>query len=172
MESKSEIFSKNIEYQLTFDEYLEGQRAYIKTSLFRYYIYWVFGILGITVGILGILVVPGMAASYIVILLGAYCVLSVTLFHRLRVTRLWKQEPNVSKQLSVEIAEDHLHFVSPHEDGRIKWSAFCHFMETKNLFMIFRQRNMFNAIPKRVFSNSGEVESFRNLLRRKITENK
>lgn len=119
-------------------------------------------------GIIGIIVAPGLAASYGAVLLGAYCVLSVTLFHRLRVARLWKKEPNINRPLSVDITEDALYVVSPHEDGRIKWSAFNRFIETKNLFMIFRQRNMFNAIPKRVFSNSDEVELFLNLLRKKI----
>ena len=150
------IFSKKVEHQLTFDEYLEGQRAYIKTSPFTYYIYWVLGLLGIFVGVIGIVVVPGVAASYIVVLLGTYVVLSVSFFYRLRVTRIWKKEPSINKSLTVEISEDGLHVVSSHEDGRIKWSAFTHFMETKSLFIIFRQRNMFNAIPKRVFSGSSE----------------
>lgn len=172
MENKTETFCKKVEYQLTFDEYLEAQRTYIKTSRFTYYSYWVFGILGIVVGIIGIVMVPLVAASYGAVLLGTLLVLSVTLFHHLRVARLWKKEQNISKPLSVDIAEDDLHIISPNEDGRIKWAAFNRFLETKNLFMIFRQRNMFNVIPKRIFKDLGEVELFRNLLRRKITEHK
>lgn len=168
MSRKTETFSKKIEYRLTFEEYIEAQRIYIKTSPYTYYGYWVLGILGIIVGIAGIVIVPAMIAGYCAVLLGAFLVLSVTLFHRLRVARLWKKEPNISKPLFVDISEDDLHIISAHEEGIIKWEAFNRFMETKKIFMIFRQRSMFNVIPKRVFGDLNEVEKFRKLLFKKI----
>ncbi len=171
-ESKPETFSRKVDYQLTFEEYLEAQRAYAKTSRFTYYSAWILGCLGIIVGTIGIIVLPGMKAGYGAVLLGVFLVLSVTILHRYTIARFWKREPNISNPLMVDITEDDLHIISPHEEGRVKWSAFSRFLETKSLFMLFRQRNTFNVIPKRIFRDANEIENFRNMLRRKITGNK
>ena len=100
--------------------------------------------------------------------LGALLLFIVTLLHSYRVARVWKKEPSVHDSLMVDIGEDELHIVSQHEDGRIKWSAFSRFLETKNLFLIFRQRNVFNVIPKRIFRDASEIENFRQLLKKKL----
>jgi len=165
----SDSFSKKVEYQLAFDEYLEAQCAYVKTSRFGYYGFWSLGILGITVGTVGIILLPGMKAGYGAFLLGAYFVLSVTLFHRYRVGRIWEKEPSIRDPLVAEITEADLYVISPHEDGRAKWSAFSRFLETERLFLLFRQRSTFNVIPKRVFRDASEIAIFRHLLERKIS---
>lgn len=172
MKSNAETFSKKVEYQLTFEEFLEAQRAYAKTSRFTYYSSWILGVLGITVGTIGIIILPGIGAGYWAVLLGAFFVLSVTVLHRYKIARFWKREPSISLPLVVDIAEDYLHVISPDEEGRAKWSAFSRFLETRRLFMLFRQRNTFNVVPKRVFSGREEMEQFRNLLGKKITKTK
>lgn len=162
-------FTAKLEYNITLADYIEANNVYIKTSKLKYHGYFVLGILAIVVGLLGIIIIPKYFASYLAILLGIYFFLSPTYLYQKRVKKIWERESSISEPLIVTLTDDEIIVKSPNEDGITKWKAFTHFVETKNLFLIFRQQNAFNVIPKRAFENHDLENNFRKLLQREFT---
>lgn len=161
-------FTAKLEHNITLDDYIEANKVYIRTSKFNYYGHWVLGILALIFGVIGVLINPNRIEGYGAILCGIYFVSAPTFLYRRRMEKKWKSEPSISEPLVVTITEDEIIVKSPYEEGITKWKAFTHYIETKNLFLIFRQQNVFNVVPKRAFENQDMENKFRNLLQKEF----
>lgn len=165
-------FTANLEYNITLDDYIEANYAYKKTSKLSNYGYLIFGILGVLFGLIGltgiILTNFHYIYSYCVFFLGLFLIMETTLLYRIKLKKIWKREPSIRKPLFVTISEDKLIFKSPNSQTINSWEVYTKFIETKNLFLIFQQRNTFSVIPKRAFENTNVANNFRNLLKKKL----
>lgn len=47
------------------------------------------------------------------------------------------------------------------------WNGFTRYSETKNLFLVYQSKQVFNIFPKRAFA-AGEADDFRKLLEQKL----
>lgn len=70
--------------------------------------------------------------------------------------------------MTVEVNEETIKMKNPVFNSSVKWQLYIKAVETKNLFMIYQTKRLFDMIPKRAFSSNEQVEEFRELVRTKI----
>ena len=56
----------------------------------------------------------------------------------------------------------------PNGSSDLKWAAFLSAKETRDLFLLYPQKNLAYIIPKRSFASGSEVQAFRELVRQEI----
>ena len=98
---------------------------------------------------------------------GLYCGFALSQYFR----KLYRNDPRYQQEIISDISEDEVHVVTPTADIRRKWTGIISFLESDSIFMLFYGEWSFSVIPKNAFA-PGEIDIFRNLLRRKILETK
>jgi hypothetical protein len=48
------------------------------------------------------------------------------------------------------------------------WSKFVYFVETKRLFLLYLSADVKGIVPKRVFKDSSQIDSFRGLVFKRV----
>lgn len=128
----------------------------------------------------GILILLG-AASWIVL---GNLPLSVALFvtgvavallsHPLRArgfrTR-WEREPLFRAEQTLSFDDQGIAFKIGHVESNLPWTYYENWMESPNGFLLIYGES-FNFFPKRTFADTHSIESFRQLLNKKITRSK
>ncbi len=66
-------------------------------------------------------------------------------------------------------SENGIDAVAPSSSGHTSWSNFYEVYETKHNFLLFISRNMMYTIPKRCFRDSEQINSFKDLLKSKLS---
>jgi hypothetical protein len=99
-------------------------------------------------------------------LMGAYFVYCGFALKRLFRQR-FRKDRRFQHDVTADISEEGVHVVTDFEDTHLKWSALLRFLESDRIFMFFHSELIFSVVPKRAFG-AGEIEPFRELLRRKI----
>jgi hypothetical protein len=92
-----------------------------------------------------------------------YCSFALRRYFR----RRFRKDRRFQHDFTTDILEDGIHVVTPTAESQMKWENFVRFLESSDIFMLFHSDLIFNILPKRAFA-AGEVDSFRELLRRKI----
>ena len=85
--------------------------------------------------------------------------------------KLYRRDPRYRHEITADITEDEVHVVTSAADTRLKWESIVRFLESDKIFMLFYSEWSFSVVPKNAFA-SGEVEIFRDLLRRKIPQSR
>ena len=99
-------------------------------------------------------------------LMGAYFLYCGFALRRL-FRKLYRNDERFRHEITADISEDGVHVVTPSADTHLKWSAIVRFLESDKIFMLFYAEWTFSVVPKRAFA-PGEIDPFRDLLRRKI----
>jgi hypothetical protein len=94
---------------------------------------------------------------------GVYCGFALPRYFR----KLYRKDKRYQNEITVDISEDGVHVVTPTTDTRMKWNAINRFLESDKIFLLFHSEWSFSVVPKNAFG-PGEVDSFRDLLRRKV----
>jgi len=68
--------------------------------------------------------------------------------------------------------DDHMTWRSETASGGNPWSAFVKWREGGRVFLLYRSRTRFQIIPKHAFADTGAIDAFRDLLRRRISGRK
>jgi YcxB-like protein len=84
--------------------------------------------------------------------------------------RYWAAQLQLQRPHAAEFDEQSIRIVEPLSSHENRWEYFPGFAETEHLFVIYLSPLAFHMIPKRAFSDDAERQSFRELLRRNITE--
>jgi len=93
--------------------------------------------------------------------------LFLVFFLRLQVWLSFRRDNRCQDQCEAFISDSGIDVSSSKVNSKYDWSAFVRFSETKNLFLVYQARQVFNVFPKRAFA-ADEVDSFRNLLDEKL----
>jgi hypothetical protein len=150
------------EYEITQPEFIEmawlRHRSSIRWSI------------GVGVGIVG-LVLGGLFYKYADHWVGAFTiamsiflllmqfVIPTAAFHR-----AYRRNRKMFGKRVVTITDHGIQ--SDHELGHSEatWNMYEKFRETPRLFLLFQSADLIGILPKRVFTNPGDIESFRNFL--------
>jgi hypothetical protein len=161
-----------IEYRLSGKDYQEANQAHFKSQLWIYFFFWVFIIIGLLFLILSLVADTQLDVFGIVYFwLFAIIFFNPYFSNPLKnyfVARTWKGFASLHQPMSVEVNEEVLKIKSINFDTSMQWQLYIKAVETKNLFMLYQAKALFNMIPKRAFSSDEQVEEFRELLRTKI----
>ena len=118
--------------------------------------------------IAAILIVPSVTGSLLtnlgLLVLCACAALAILWWgiRRARV-RMYRSNLELNDEITVEALPDQLTFSSARSRSINAWDAFSHFVESEQLFMIWRHSRTVHVIPKRAFG-VGELERFREIL--------
>jgi hypothetical protein len=160
-----------LEFKYTFKEFFEGTRNATR-------VYWQMSLLG---GILILYTLYGYmkngvqegatnsSFSYLTPFLIGIFFLSLPL---LQAVLVWRSNPSVRGAITCWADEEGFYQQTMNSDLTVKWPALIKFKETRNLFLVYPSKQMCYLIPKRAFTNEGQVKEFRELLHQKINQRK
>jgi hypothetical protein len=81
--------------------------------------------------------------------------------------RSYAKDPRLQHEITADISEDGIHLESSDFDSILKWGLYFRFLESDRVFLLYQTNRMFNLFPKNAFA-PGEIEEFRELVRRKL----
>ncbi|MFB2894611.1 YcxB family protein [Aerosakkonemataceae cyanobacterium BLCC-F50] len=151
-----------LEYQLTFNDYLEANQNHSK---WRKILMWIIAIFFFILGLLSIIIIPAEPSSYIFLVLGICYIPLVKLIERYNLARIWKSQPSIREPITLEANEEGITLKSTLFESNIKWQVYTKFVETNKLLMLYQSNQSFNLLPKRAFSTNEQLNEFRELLR-------
>lgn len=148
-------------YRLTSGDLYEARAAHAGWANIAIQIFGalliVFGIVGLTANV--------HSQSWLPIIIG------LVLLFRLRLANLLsvRRDAAVFREQEFTACEQGVDLRTENGSGHLDWSGVLRYAETKNLFMLYPQPNVFHLIPKRALGTS-ELYSFRDLLDRQLGE--
>ncbi len=161
----------HLEYRLTFNDFLEANQAHLKSHRFLYLVLWVVSSLMVVAGLVSILIGNIWDSCYSIIL--GICIFpSFNLLQRYCLARTWKSQPSIREPITFEVTEEGLTVSSPYFQSNVKWQIYTGFLETKNLFMVYQSKQLYNLFPKRAFYSDEQINEFRELLRTMIVNHR
>ena len=157
-----------IQYQLTQEDYVEAQLAYLKGSL----MWWK---KNLDVMFAAALLLAALTQFTIRVYVPGALFLIVALYlgtaRRWLLPRRFRREfrklPRLQARATVEFSEDGIHTRSEFASSEQNWKAFSRFLESQNLFLLFSQPRLFQIFPKRAFPD-GKLADFQDLIARKL----
>jgi hypothetical protein len=84
----------------------------------------------------------------------------------------WRQfrgSPSAQSPMTIELSDAGLAVHSAHGESKVSWSAYITWGETKTVFVILPQPQIYIPIPKRAFREE-QASEFREMLRRNINK--
>lgn len=159
-----------IEYQCTAAEFAEAYGTAWKTLSRRLLRYWTIAMGGLLV----LLAAWRIQASkrielfdVVALLLGVFWIGCLTFLRDWYVRGHFAKHPNLQQPFRVDVSEGGVRFASDNGTWDLRWTAYTKVIETKNLFVLYQGDCDFSFLPKHAFAQ-GQVEEFRDLLRRRI----
>jgi hypothetical protein len=166
----AETTMNKLEFKYTFKEFFEGTRNATR----------VYGMMAFLGGILLLFTLShaylkngaqegatDTSFSYLMPLLVGVLFLSSPL---LQAGLVWRSNKSVRGDITCWANEEGFSQQTTNTDLTVKWPALIKFKETRNLFLIYPSKQMCYLIPKRAFTDEGQVKEFRELLDRKINK--
>lgn len=120
------------------------------------------GCVGIAIGQTAVIVFP-------VLTFGVYFMLLRYGLFRRRLRKAYAKYPNLQGEQRYEFSEEHIVSHAQYSDGNIGWELVTKYAESATLFIIQLSPRMFFIIPKRAFTDTAQLEAFRDLLVRKAS---
>jgi hypothetical protein len=163
-----------LEYRLSFQDYQEANQAHLKSQRWIYLFFWFLIVGGLFLLVMTLLIkrIPDLFSSVLflslpLILFNPYFSNPIKDYF---LNRFWKKLPNSHHPISLEVNEETLNFKSVTYESSLQWQFFIQAIETKNIFMLYQAKALFNMLPKRAFSSDEQMAEFRELVRTKIAK--
>jgi hypothetical protein len=83
--------------------------------------------------------------------------------------RAYAKDRRLQHEFKASISEDGIQLQSVDFDATLKWAAYLRLLESDRIFLLYQTNRMFNLFPKTAFA-PGEIDEFRQLVRRKLPE--
>jgi hypothetical protein len=155
----------------TIDDYIDAHRLHRKGSLWRRWdrivglpLLFIFA----TGGLLIVLSNPRLYRTALPLLaLAVFWALLLFVFPRMRIQYVFKRNPHLNQESTIEVSEDGILNENPNMRSRRNWKMFISWAENNRIFMIYSAPNQFLMLPKRSLA-VGEADQLRDLLRRKL----
>lgn len=159
-----------IVYRVTEEDFMEARKLFVKNEkrsrrLARGRMPW----LGVLLLLAAVILMFGhnlIEAAFLALMgvYSLYCGFALNSYFR----KLYRNDPRYKNDITADISEDGIRFVTPTVDSQIKWSGVIRFLESEKIFMLFYAAWSFTVIPKNAFA-PGEIDAFRDLLRREVS---
>jgi hypothetical protein len=81
--------------------------------------------------------------------------------------KAFQKDRSLQQEVTAQISEDGIHFVTANSDARTNWGLFVRYLESEKIFVLYQSNQIMNVLPKRSFG-PGEVEQFQQLLQQKV----
>ena len=78
---------------------------------------------------------------------------------------IYKNNVNIRGSIHWHFSEERINVQMTTGSSELLWPTFIKARETKNLFLLYPQKQLANPIPKRAFVNEEEIAAFRELLK-------
>ncbi len=82
--------------------------------------------------------------------------------------KTFEKDRRFQQEITGEISEDGIHFVTPNSDARTNWGLFVRYLESDKIFVLYQSNQIMNVLPKRFFG-PGEAVQFHQLLQQKVS---
>ncbi|MCW3073914.1 MAG: hypothetical protein JWP69_983 [Flaviaesturariibacter sp.] len=108
-------------------------------------------------------------AEYLILSIGVFCLFSMSWMTKLYIKRKAIGVINSGKNTDLlgtrtyVLDEERFIEITASSKAEILWTAFENITETQDYFFLFNHVNSAYILPKRVFENQKEIESFRNI---------
>ena len=163
-----------LEYRLSLQDYQEANQAHLKLQRWLYFLFWIFIVLGFWVLIISFFL--GKTIGIDILGAAAFFSLAINYFNpyfsstlkKYQFSRSWKWLSNLHHPITIDVNEESLKITGINFENRMQWQLYIQAIETKNLFMLYQTKRIFNIIPKRTFNSNKQIEEFRELLCTKI----
>jgi hypothetical protein len=164
-----------LEFEYTFEEYLEASKAHVRRGRLATVAWYFFAIM-FTLAASFTLVQAiwherTNLSQYGALLIPAFVVFVTSpFFFRLMARQRWKQQRQAT--INYEITPDVISVKTKTSTAEMTWGTFNRFVETKNVFLLYPNKLVFHIVPKRAFASPHELASFRELATSKIPPSK
>jgi hypothetical protein len=162
-----------IEYRLQFEEYVEAVQTHCRSS--NHLVRWIFGLGIILYGLcLCIFVLVGLRAiilGILFLLIGILIIVFGFPPSKFFLKHQWKKIPELNDIVSFDFNLDEITWKNTHSQGTTNWSLYKKYIESKTLFLLYQQTNLFVIIPKRAFVDEAQLNQFREILQEKVVKN-
>jgi hypothetical protein len=98
----------------------------------------------------------------------AYLVALFGIVVPLRIGRTYRQRKDLQRPCTFVPSEAGLRVETEGSGGVKPWSDYLKWKEGKSTFLLYMSDNMYQAIPKRFFSSTEEIDRFRDLVKVKV----
>ena len=88
--------------------------------------------------------------------------------YRWQISGHYKNDPRMHQCLTIDLDENTIQYTSVDATTQYQWKGVDYFIEANDVFNLYVSKKFFFTIPKRVFSNSEQLDSFRNIVIEKI----
>ena len=160
-----------IEYEISEQDFIDGQRLAIKNSpmLLVRWTRVVLPVFGLALLVFLMQSVAQQGFSWRAIAGLAFCLFFIGLpfLNRLAQKNLYAKSTIMHGKLSLQAAEDGVHFQGPAFSSQIAWSHFADFFEDDRSFVLYTNQRVFNMVPKHGLT-SEQINTFREYLERNI----
>lgn len=155
----------------TFDEFDEGFTLVRRRAVVRSYLIMGGWTCVMAFGAYRFYQAGGLAASvpllFATVLFGTLTALTQWRY-RTALRRVWKQTEALREESELTIDDVGLSWDAPSGDTRLNWSAFTHWVETPNQFVLFRGPKLPYPLPKRCFADAEVVDHVRDAFTQRI----
>jgi len=108
-----------------------------------------------------------MIGGPIFVLVGLGLICWLPLFYRFWAPRDFRRTPHLADEMSFAFHEDQIIMTTSKVNSTVRWDIFTSWRETKDFFLLLQGPRCYAPLPKRAFPE-GEVDAFRELVRRKL----
>jgi len=155
-----------LEYAITAADHLDSMKDRYRRSLRRLIMIF----MGLFLLLMGIALYPYFERSWSVLEIGlSLWILALQLFlPRIVHWRVYYRNREIFGPRKLNISDAGI--LSDGPQGRIEtpWSRYVRFRETKRLFMLYLSNDVKGIIPKRVFQDASQMDSFRNFVSARV----
>jgi hypothetical protein len=82
----------------------------------------------------------------------------------------FRREPKFRDDYALTFSPDGIHFQTAHIDSQLQWNMYTNALVDRYSFVLYYGSHQFTVIPKRVFKNGEERETFERLMAQKISK--
>ena len=157
-----------IEIRLNIKDYQEAFKANFKQQKFRYYLRWIVTIMWLLLAFINFINNDIGESIFVLLFIIVYNII-VSLLQQNLIKRYWNNQSLILRQsVKIEFTPKLFKLKAEGCELFMEWKYFSHFLETKNLFILYEGKYLFKIIPKRAFSSDEDLQNFRILLKRNI----
>ena len=85
-----------------------------------------------------------------------------------KINRIFNQQKELGSPFNMEISEDYFRMSNEYGQSNRPWADFIKWKENKHVFSLYHSDVMLTVIPKRLFNNQEQINTFRNILSNNI----
>jgi len=80
----------------------------------------------------------------------------------------FRRQPKFRDEYSLTFSPEGIHFRTAHIDSQLQWSLYSHALKDGHSFVLYYGSQQFTIIPRRVFENATQSETFERLLTQNV----